>query len=154
MATGRWYRFGYACVNFGAPISARAWAATHPVSDDDGWHKNVAALGQRLMTEVGNVVPVLPVSLIATVFAERADQAISELEIKVAAYALKTKLEEQGTQVYVPRSDADYALSVGLRMLTLRHLVEEKDGLFSVKPGELPMLRYYANSIAHYFENR
>ena len=152
MATGRWYRFGYACVNFGAPISARAWAETHPAADDDAWHQNVAALGERLMTAVGQVVPVLPVSLIATVFTERADQAISELEIKVAAHALKTELEAEGAHVYVPRSDADYALSVGLRMLKLRHLVEQKDGLYSITPGELPILQNYANSIAHYVD--
>ncbi|MGZ5714740.1 MAG: hypothetical protein ACXWIG_11345 [Caldimonas sp.] len=35
-------------------------------------------------------------------------------------------------------------------MLTLRHLVEEKEGLFTAHPGELPLLGYYANSIAHF----
>jgi hypothetical protein len=34
-------------------------------------------------------------------------------------------------------------------MLTLRRLVAEKDGLFSAVPEELPLLTYYANSIAH-----
>jgi hypothetical protein len=39
---------------------------------------------------------------------------------------------------------------VGLRMLTLRHLVrQDADGLYSAAPGELTVLRYYANSIAH-----
>jgi glycerol-3-phosphate O-acyltransferase len=34
-------------------------------------------------------------------------------------------------------------------MLTLRRLVEEKEGLFTARPGEMPLLSYYANSIAH-----
>jgi hypothetical protein len=34
-------------------------------------------------------------------------------------------------------------------MLTLRHLVDEADGLYSSRAAELPLLRYYANSIAH-----
>jgi hypothetical protein len=34
-------------------------------------------------------------------------------------------------------------------MLTLRHLVEEREGLFTAHPDELPLLAYYANSIAH-----
>jgi glycerol-3-phosphate O-acyltransferase len=38
---------------------------------------------------------------------------------------------------------------VGLRMLSLRHLVHERDGLYRVNPDELPVLAYYANSIAH-----
>ncbi len=152
MARGRWYRFGYACVNFGPPVSARAWMATREALDEDGRRHRVEALGQHLMDRVGAVVPVLPVSLMATVFTRAPDQAISELDLKVAAHALKTELEAKSAQVYVPHADADYALSVGLRMLTLRHLIAEKDGLYSVKAGELPMLQYYANAIAHYFE--
>jgi hypothetical protein len=34
-------------------------------------------------------------------------------------------------------------------MLTLRGLVQEQEGLFQANPAELPILRYYANSIAH-----
>ena len=51
--------------------------------------------------------------------------------------------------VYIPRRDLDYALTVGLRMLRLRHLVEEREGGFSAVEEELPLLRYYANSIDH-----
>jgi glycerol-3-phosphate O-acyltransferase len=152
MATGKWYRFGYACVNFGPPVSARDWIAGYDIKNEADMHDCVDALGQQLMTEVGQVVPVLPVSLIATVFANRPEDKISELDLKAAAYAIKTRLETEGAQVYVPHADADYALSVGLRMLTLRHLVVEKDGLFFVAPNELPILQYYANAIAHYFE--
>jgi glycerol-3-phosphate O-acyltransferase len=152
MATGKWYRFGYACVNFGAPVSARDWMETHEALDEEAQRESIEELGQHLMTRVGQVVPVLPVSLIATVFANRPDEHISELDLKAAAYAIKTRLETEGAQIYVPHADADYALSVGLRMLTLRHLIEEKDGLYSVRQGELPLLQYYANAIAHYFE--
>jgi hypothetical protein len=34
-------------------------------------------------------------------------------------------------------------------MLRLRHLVDECDGILTLRPDELPRLRYYANSIAH-----
>ena len=56
-----------------------------------------------------------------------------------------------GGGVYVPRKDMDYAVTVGLRMLTLRHLVLDADGLFAANGAEIPVLRYYANSIAHLF---
>ena len=49
----------------------------------------------------------------------------------------------------MPRQDLDYAFSVGLRMLTLRRLVDVQDGLYRARAEELPMLHYYANSIAH-----
>jgi glycerol-3-phosphate O-acyltransferase len=152
MARGRWFRFGYACVNFGTPVSARAWIREHQTFDDAARNKSVEALGRHLMQSVGQVVPVLPVSLIATVFARRGDAPISALDLKVAAHALQSELERKNARIYVPHADTDYALSVGLRMLTLRHLVVETDGLFAVPPGEMPMLQYYANAIAHYFE--
>jgi glycerol-3-phosphate O-acyltransferase len=75
--------------------------------------------------------------------------ALSQLELKAEVQALLEHLEAAGAHVYVPRRDFDYALGVGVRMLTLRRLVEEKEGLFSARPGELPLLGYYANSIAH-----
>ena len=62
------------------------------------------------------------------------------------------ELERRGAHVYVPRGDQDYAITVGLRMLTLRHLVEEaRTASIAPCPEELPLLRYYANSIAHLF---
>jgi RNA polymerase sigma-70 factor (ECF subfamily) len=45
--------------------------------------------------------------------------------------------------------DLDYALHVGLRMLTLRRLVDEADGLYRARPNEARLLAYYANSMAH-----
>ena len=42
-------------------------------------------------------------------------------------------------------ADRDYAISVGLRMLTLRHLVIEADDTYRANPKELVLLQYYAN---------
>ncbi|HEV3076411.1 MAG TPA: hypothetical protein VHB47_18455, partial [Thermoanaerobaculia bacterium] len=74
---------------------------------------------------------------------------LSLLELKASAWRRMAELEAAGARVYVPRSDQDYAITAGLRMLTLRHLVEEREGLYAAREDELPLLRYYANSIAH-----
>ena len=73
---------------------------------------------------------------------------MAEIDLKAQAYAVACKLEAGGAHVYVPRSDLDYAIGVGLRMLTLRHIVREQDGLYSAVEGERPLLEYYANAIA------
>ena len=52
-------------------------------------------------------------------------------------------------ELHVPRADQDYAVEVGLRMLRLRRLVDETDGLYRAVPANVVLLRYYANSIAH-----
>jgi glycerol-3-phosphate O-acyltransferase len=144
-----WHRFGYACVNFGTPISMRQRGIDYQALSGEERRAAVAALGAELMQAVGRVVPVLPVPLIASVFVANPQRAMSELELKVKVERLLERLQAAGARVYVPRGDFDYALTVGLRMLRLRRLVEEKEGLFRMREDELPLLAYYANSIAH-----
>ncbi|MEI6738134.1 MAG: hypothetical protein WCL29_06620, partial [Pseudomonadota bacterium] len=153
MALGKRFRHGYACVNFGKPISMRARAIDNGVDfralDDIARRPVVAAVGNELMTKIGEIVPVLPVPLVATVLLRNPLVALSELELKSAVNELIEGIELLGTHVYVPRTDRDYALNVGLRMLTLRHMVNEEDGLYRANENELDALRYYANSIDH-----
>jgi len=154
MLTGRWHRLGYACVNFGRPFSMRAYAGTHGIDmralTDEQRHPRVAALAKELMHEIGQIVPALPVALVAQVFVRNPLRAFSELELKAEVLRHIGELEARGAHVYVPRQDHDYAIGVGLRMLTLRHIVEEHDGLFSANAAETRILAYYANAIAHF----
>jgi glycerol-3-phosphate O-acyltransferase len=150
-----WRRFGYACVNFGAPISMRQYCARrninfHRLAGDER-KRAMTDLGGELMRAVGAVVPVVPVALMATVFVRNPERALSELELKAEVTDLIAALEGRGAHIYVPRGDLDYALTVGLRMLRLRRMVEEQDGLYRARPSEISLIRYYANSIAHLF---
>ena len=153
MARNKWHRFGYACVDFGSPVSLRDYARSRGIDfralDKDVRIAHVEELGRELMRGIGEVIPVVPVPLVATIFVREPDRARSELELKAEVLTLLRDLAARGAHVYVPRKDQDYAIVVGLRMLTLRRLVEEKEGLFIARPEELPLLRYYANSIAH-----
>ena len=152
MAAGRWYRFGYACVNFGRPVSMRDYLRRHGVDlrqlDDEARHREVERFAGGLMDAIARVIPVLPVSLVASVFLRDRDGGWSELELKSAACDLIQRLEQRGAHIYVPRGDLDYAIGVGLRMLLLRHLVEERDALYRANPAERALLEYYANAIA------
>ncbi len=149
----QWYRFGYACVNFGAPISMREYCQARNLDfhrlTGEARRQAMAALGAHLMQAVGNIVPVLPVPLIAAVLVGRGDQAISPFDLKTEVAQLLERLHARGAHIYIPRRDFDYAINVGLRMLRLRRLVGEREGLVYAVSEELPLLRYYANSIAH-----
>ena len=79
---------------------------------------------------------------------------MSELEIKVEAHALIEELQRHGAYVHIPRGDRDYEVAVGLRMLTLRHFVEESGGIYRANENARDMLRYYANSIEHFQRDR
>jgi glycerol-3-phosphate O-acyltransferase len=151
---GRLYRFGYACVSFGRPVSFRAWLRRnaldfHTLSREEKFEV-IARLGHHLMKEIGIIVPVLPVALAARVFLAEGRNWMGELELKSRVFELIEALEKHHAHVLIPRSDRDYAVTTGLRMLTLRHLVEENaEGLYRANPKERVLLEYYANSIAH-----
>lgn len=157
MLRSEWHRFGYACVNFGTPISMQRYLAERGLDframDKEERSAHLERLGAELMEHIGGVVPVLPVPLVATAILG-AGVPISELELKARCYRLLEELEAAGAHVYIPRRDQDYAIVAGLRMLTMRHLVEEKDGLFAACPEERTALAYYANSIGHLMESK
>ena len=150
---GTWHRFGYACVNFGAPLSMRAWCRENGVrfSDlpDAQRKREVTRVADQLMRRIGQVIPVLPVSLVAALFTDAPQRRWSELELKAAMHERMARLQAQGAHQYIPRQDQDYAFGVGLRMLVQRHMVVEEDGIFSVAPDAREIVAYYANAIAH-----
>ena len=134
---GRWYRFGYACVSFGAPLSLRQYVKERGIDfrvlDQAARFAEVERLANVLMAKVSAVVPALPVALVATALLE-ASAPLSMLELKSRVLALVQRLEARGAHVHIPRRDQEYAIEVGL---------------YSAEPDEIALLRYYANSIAH-----
>jgi glycerol-3-phosphate O-acyltransferase len=68
MIRNEWHRFGYACVNFGTPVSMREFVAARGFDfrrlDRGERHARIAELGDHLMQRVGKLVPVLPVPLV------------------------------------------------------------------------------------------
>ncbi len=153
LARQRWRRFGYACVNFGRPLSLGAWCAERGIDlrplDKEARIAQVAVLADELMRRIGEVVPVVPVALVATVFTRRPEATFSELELKAEALALWRELEERGARVYIPRRDQEYAIAFGLRSLAARHLVVERDGLWSLLERDRAVVHYYARSVEH-----
>jgi glycerol-3-phosphate O-acyltransferase len=149
---GKLYRYGYACVSFGKPVSLRRYVTERGIDfrtlDAERRFAETERLGQMLMRKVGEVVPALPVSLVATVVLNAA-KPLSALELKGEIEILIRALIARGAHIHIPRADQEYAVEVGLRMLLLRHFVEEQDGLYRANPREEILLRYYANSIAH-----
>ena len=148
--TGQRYRYGYACVNFGEPVSLKQWiAAAHSDQAELPYLQDVSQLAEHLMQRIGSITPVLPVALVASIFSREPTVKRNELELKSEVFTLLQELEDAGYRAYIPRSDRDYAVTVGVRMLTLRHILHDNDGEFSVNQQELPLLEYYSNSIKH-----
>ncbi len=150
---GAWFRNGYACVSFGKPVSMRDYLETNQFDfrhmDTETKHKEMEKLGSKLMDEVGRAVPALPASLVASVLLKNETVPQSLFQVKIAVFNLVNALQEAGVYVHIPRDDHDYLVDVGLRMLTLRHLVLKAGDTFRVNPKERDLVIYYANAIEH-----
>ena len=180
--SGRWYRYGYACVNFGTPVSLKEWQlarassqvsghgnsltsepndsaaaesssntsdAIDTDSEDREWQQSVSDLAEELMAQIGQITPILPVALVTTIFSRQHGLKLSELQLKSEVLDLIEKLSAIGAHVYIPRNKLDYAVTVGVRMLTLRHILIENDGYYHANDKEYDLLDYYAASIEH-----
>lgn len=142
--TRRFYRFGYACVSFGQPVSLKSFLKENNLKPAAA----AEALGAGLMQKVSRVIPVLPVPLVASVFAN-ATEPLSRLEVKARAHQLLQDLTQSGAHIHLPHEDEDDAIEVGLRILHSRHIVTEIEGQFQTNPPDQNLITYYANSIQH-----
>ncbi|MDE0335496.1 MAG: hypothetical protein OXI64_11100, partial [Defluviicoccus sp.] len=151
---GRRQRFGRACANFGSPISLKAWLATNGVElqgiDRETRYAVSMKLVNELMGEVGKLIPVLPVSLIATAVAESADRPLSELDLTARVHRLIGAFQSTGSHVYVPFGEESLAVSDGLQLLLKRRiLLEDPPGRYKINPEERKLLDFYVRPVNH-----
>ncbi len=152
--TGRLYRFGYACVSFGRPLSLAQWQRERGIAfrelGQEARFEAVEKLAETLMQRIGAVIPALPVAMLSHLLLESGDEWVAETRMRQRAQELIQELESRGAHVHLPRADHDYAFTTGLRMLALRNLAQQNaDGQLRANPAEMTLLTYYANTIAH-----
>ena len=136
--TGRYHRFGYAAVSFGAPLSYRDYLA-------QGHSADPVPLADALMREIGKIVPVLSVPLVAHVLQDGRARGKEALEQDVLSLLARL----QDAHIHMPRNDVSYLITVALRSLVSRNVLRETDGQFQIAAEQGQILAYYANSIAH-----
>ncbi|MCF6304869.1 MAG: 1-acyl-sn-glycerol-3-phosphate acyltransferase [Rhodobacteraceae bacterium] len=143
---GKFHRFGYAVVSFGKPVSLREFVAAREGQPQEN---QIAELGDALMQAIGNVIPVLPVSLISKVMLAANGEPMRKIAIKASAHRLWQNYATSDVYNHIPRGDEDYAVDVGIRMLTMRNILQEIDGVLQINPENKHLLEYYAKSIEH-----
>ena len=136
--TGKVQKFGYAAVSFGTPLSLRAHVA------EQG--RDPEMLAGRLMDTIGDVVPILPVPLLALVLQDGIPRSRDEIAEAVTARLASFGLPPDHAVHCAP----DEVLETGLAVLLRRALiVRDPDGRYSADPSHGALLQFYANSISH-----
>ena len=150
----RWRRFGYASVNFGEPVSAKKYCETNnldfSVLKTEERFARVEYLAEKIMSNIEQVVPVLPVALMSEILIENKDKWISALELKTLGAEKIEQLEKTGAPIDISSSALENVLGSALDALTGRGLLEEKENLYRMRSAEKDIINYYANSISHW----
>ena len=155
MVLSRWRRYGYACVNFGTPVSMKAYCRETRLHfnrlERSRRFAEIETLSNRMMAGIAAVVPVLPVPLVATVFLESASVAMDILDIEKRSNQMIDRLRAAGAPIFdVPRSTRARTIADAVEFLRLRRLIVANGRSFTIVPEEVVTLEYYANSIGHW----
>ena len=155
MILSRWRRYGYACVNFGTPVSTKAYCQDQglnfsrlPRTDR---FPEIEKLCHRLMSAISEVVPVLPVSLMSTVFLDAMDTELNISDIEENSNRLINELQARGAPVFgMARSTRALDIVEAIDLMTLRRMVTASGNHFKAVSKEETIMRYYANTIDHW----
>ena len=136
--SGRFHRFGYAAVSFGPAVSLSAHVQTHGGPDAE-------QLATELMQRIADIVPVVPVPLLASVMRDRESVKCDELPALLDVELSKLN----SVHIHMPRGEISYAVEIALKHLSERRILRTEGDMIVVDEKQRFALRYYANSIAH-----
>ncbi|NNK16632.1 MAG: glycerol-3-phosphate acyltransferase [Sulfitobacter sp.] len=131
-------RFGAAAVAFGQPLSLR----------NETEHHAVDGLLEELMSRIETVMPVPIVPVIAHVLLE--GDGITDAKLLEKAATVLSQVPE-GNRVIKPEN-LKHEMSRALKGLKARQLITESGDIWRIASDQRPVLQFYANSIAHFFE--
>jgi glycerol-3-phosphate O-acyltransferase len=138
LVTGRFHRFGYAAVSFGAPVTLSEVIAESP---EDA----TARLAARLMDRIRAVIPVPPVPLVALAFG--GDRTLTDAALLTRADALSVRLAASGTHLAMPRGPVADRVAAGTEVLARRGILQRDGAGWRVVNGRTDVLEYYAASV-------
>lgn len=149
-------RFGYASVNFGRPLSMQAYCSEHGIAfsnlDRDARFQEVERLAGELMARIAEVVPILPVPLVARVLLTAGDDWLDSFEVKRRVHDLIAELQANGAPIRDNEIPKERTLDRAMDMFRYRGMVQEDQQRFRLDPRSRDLTEFYANSIAHWLD--
>lgn len=159
MVLSRWRRYGYACVNFGAPLSVKQYCREKGFEFGQLLRSHrfeqVEKLCRRLIDEIAEVVPVLPVALVSLVLLEASGAPLDIIAIKQRAVELQNDMQSLGAPIFdMSRTKQAAVISEAVDFMLLRRLIVSTDGMLAIAPDQATVVRYYANAIVHWRDEK
>ena len=152
LLTGQLKRYGRAAVNFGTPVSLRAWLRTSPgvlELPKERRLPELEKLATLLMERIGAIIPVTPVPLGAAALLTFGQSVIPREALIERMDQLRDRLSEVNAKVVRGGARIRDVWDRAWRILKLRRLVVQDGDILVVFPRGRPLLEFYANSIGH-----
>ena len=154
----RWKPFGHATLSVGAPVSLRDWLRGRNFDpravDREERFAEVGVLADDLMRRIADIMPVLPVPLMATVIRDRGNEGVTKTEARAAAFEILETLAARPGEPEIPRDDWEPAVELGVQLLIQRQMVKAEKGRLRILEPRRHFVDYYANSIGHLVAER
>lgn len=151
--TGRLKRYGRVAVTFGTPVRARAWLAEQPsgvlARPKEERLPVVQRFADRMMEEIGAVVPVTPVPLAAAALLSFGTSVVRHEALLERMDALRDRLSDANAKQVRAELTVAEVWERAARMFLLRRCVARQGEAWVILPRQRPLLEYYANSIRH-----
>jgi len=150
--TGRLRRYGRVAVNFGTPLSVRAWLAERPGVFDlprEDRLSRMQELADTMLGRIGDVIPVTPVPLVAAALLSFGETLVPRQAVRDRVAMYREHLLERDAKLVHAERDADAILERAWRTFRMRRLVVREGNACVILPSQRPLLEYYANSIRH-----
>lgn len=150
-------RYGRAAVSFGPALSAKAWLAERDRRveglDDAQRKAMVAGIAETIIERISEIIPVLPVSLVATVLHGDDREDLSEAELRQETGALLERLHARNVPMANEQADETTVYQHGLDVLLAREVVFQDGQRIRRNTEKQALLSYYARTVAHHFES-
>ncbi len=148
-------RYGRACVNFGPPLDVDAWLAARPGVLDlprEERLPRIRELADEVLARIASVMPATSVAIAsAAALREESDHITRERWVS-RIDRIRETLRSRNAPVVGDERTSDEILDRALVMLTMRRVATaDRDG-YRLDRAQEPLLRFYANSIAHFLE--
>ncbi|HEX9346768.1 MAG TPA: 1-acyl-sn-glycerol-3-phosphate acyltransferase [Gemmatimonadales bacterium] len=151
--SGRLKRYGRVAVNFGAPLSLRAWLKTAPPDvltlPKEARLPELERLARDMQVRIGAIIPVTPVPLAAAALLSFGQTVVQKDALLERMDQLRDRLKEVNGKVVRGGARIAEVWDRAWRMLRMRRLVVADGDTLVVLPRGRPLLEFYANSIAH-----
>ena len=149
--------FGRAAVSFGSGLSVRKWLEDQDMSvedlDDAQRRAIVAPMARTIIGQIADMVPILPVSLAATVIRDAGDGSMTRVQLGQRVLALIERLRANDAPLAFSEFRDSQAAELGLQVLLTRGVVTESAGTLARRADKTPLLDYYAHTISHFLQD-